>query len=297
MREIVDAHHHLWDPARLPYPWLQGPPFAPSVAGDVAPISGKYLLEDFLADTAGYQLSGSVHVDAGCGDRLGETRWLQEMHEARGLPTAIVACVPLHHPDAETMLAAHAANPAMRGIRHILNYDPDPNITYVDRPDLMSDPAWLKGYAALERHGLSFDLQVYPWQLAGAAELAARFPATRMILNHAGMPIHQRDMGLKTWKDGLRKLASRPNTSAKISGLGMVDWHWTTESIRPLVLETIEAFGPDRCMFASNFPVDRLYSSFATLYEAFETIVAGFSAAEQHALFAGNARRIYRLAG
>ena len=86
-----------------------------------------------------------------------------------------------------------------------------------------------------------------------------------------------------------------PNTSVKISGLGMVDWQWSVDSIRPLVLETIDIFGPERCMFASNFPVDRLFGSFDETYAAFETIVAGFSEAEQHAMFAENARRIYRL--
>jgi predicted TIM-barrel fold metal-dependent hydrolase len=182
----------------------------------------------------------------------------------------------------------------VRGVRHILNWDPDPRLTFAQRSDLMTDPAWLNGYAELARRSLSFDLQIYPWQLAGAAELAEKFPATPLILNHAGMPLHQRDMGLETWRIGMRQLAHHPNASVKISGLGMVDWHWSAHSIRPLVLETIDIFGPERCMFASNFPVDRLYSSFDTLYAAFEEIVVQFSEAEQYAMFAGNARRIYR---
>lgn len=295
MREIVDAHHHLWDLAALPYGWLQGPPFAPSVAGDVGPIAHNYLLDDFRADASGYRLTASVHVDAGTPDRLGETEWLQSMTDATGLPTAIVAGVQLHQPDVEETLARHAAHPAVRGVRHILNWDPDPSLTYTDRPDLMTDPAWLRGYAALARHDLSFDLQVYPWQLACAAELAAKFPMTPMILNHAGMPLIQRDMGLRTWKEGLRRLAAEPNTFVKISGLGMVDWGWTTASIRPLVLTAIEVFGPGRTMFASNFPVDRLYGSYASLYAAYEAIVADFTSDEQHAMFARNARLVYRL--
>ena len=93
----------------------------------------------------------------------------------------------------------------------------------------------------------------------------------------------------------MRRLAERDNAAVKISGLGMVDWTWTEDSIRPLVLETIEIFGIDRCMFASNFPVDKLYSSFGQLFAAFEAIVAGFSAAEQDKLFRSNAERIYRI--
>jgi predicted TIM-barrel fold metal-dependent hydrolase len=223
MREIVDAHHHLWDRTALPYPWLEGPPYGPSVAGDVGPISKSYLLDDFRADTAGYHLTGSVHVDGGTSDRIGETAWLQAIADAEGLPTAIVAGTQLHDPDIDSVLARHAAFGAIRGIRHILNWDPDPNLTFTDRPDLMTDAHWLRGYAALARHDFSFDLQVYPWQLAGAAALAAKFPDTPIILNHAGMPLHQRDMGLETWKAGMRALAAQPNASVKVSGLA---W-WT----------------------------------------------------------------------
>lgn len=295
MREIVDAHHHLWDRAALRYGWLEGPPFRPSVAGDIGPIARSYLIDDFRNDAAGYRLTGSVHVDAGTPDRLAETAWLQALSDAEGLPTAIVAGVQLDQPDAEEALAKHAAFPAVRGIRHILNWDPDPNLTYVANPNLMTDPEWLRGYAALSRHDLSFDLQLYPWQLAGAAELAAKYPMTPVILNHAGMPIHQRDTGLRTWREGLRRLAAEPNTFVKISGLGMVDWNWNVQSIRPLVLDTIDAFGPYRCMFGSNFPVDRLYGSFARLFAAYEEIVAAFSESEQQAMFANNARRVYRM--
>lgn len=294
MREIVDAHHHLWDRNAISYPWLEGPPFGRSVAGDVGPIAGSYLLGDYRDDITGYRLTASVHVDGGPGDQLAETAWLQGVANAHGLPTAIVAGVQLHRPDVEEELARHASFPAVRGIRHILNWDPDPNLTFTNRPDFMSDPGWLRGYAALARHGLSFDIQIYPWQLAHAAELAARFPETTIILNHAGMPIHWRDMGLRTWRDGMWALAAQPNAFVKVSGLGMVDWNFTTASIRPLVLETIEAFGPERTMFASNFPVDRLYRTFAALYAAFEEIVSDFTAADQHAMFAGTARRVYR---
>jgi predicted TIM-barrel fold metal-dependent hydrolase len=93
----------------------------------------------------------------------------------------------------------------------------------------------------------------------------------------------------------MRTLAGQPNAAVKISGLGMTDHDWTVASLRPIVLETIDAFGPDRSMFASNFPVDRLYSSFVALYEAFDTITAGFSATDRRALFAETARRVYRL--
>ena len=121
------------------------------------------------------------------------------------------------------------------------------------------------------------------------------YPDTSIILNHADMPFHQRGMGLESWRHGIRLLARNPNAAVKISGLGMVDWNWTMDSIRPLVLETIDVFGVDRCMFGSNFPVDKLYSSFEKLYRSFEYIVKDFNAQEQDKLFLSNAERYYSI--
>ncbi len=294
-RTIVDAHHHLWDLHERDYPWLGGPPFMSSVAGDVSPIATSYLIDDYLADTSGYDVRKTVHVDGGCSDFLGETTWLAETSSSRGLPNAIVANTRLQNASIGEALERQASVPQVRGVRQILNWDPDPLLTFTDRPDYMTDSRWLDGYRLLSAHGLSFDLQVYPWQLAEAAKLAARFPDTLIILNHAGMPFHQSGKGLESWRNGMRLLAERDNASVKISGLGMVDWGWATSSIRPLVLETIDVFGTDRCMFASNFPVDKLYSSFSTLFGAFEEIVSQFSDTEQHKLFAANAERFYRI--
>lgn len=295
MRAIVDAHQHFWDVETHDYPWLSGPPFPPSVAGDVAPIAANYLVDDIVGDASGYELQKTVHVDGGWPDQLAETLWLDGLGDRTGLPTAIVAGARLHQADIEAKLEQHARSRRLRGVRQILNWDPDPLLTFTDRPDYMTDPSWLTGYALLARHELSFDLQVYPWQLAGAARLAASFPGIPIILNHTGMPFHQRGMGLETWRRGMRMLAGNANAAVKISGLGMVDWNWTTASIRPLVLETIELFGVDRCMFASNFPVDRLYSSFRSLYQSYETIVSDFTPEEQDKLFRSNAERYYRI--
>lgn len=294
-RSIVDAHHHLWDPRAHNYPWLQGPPYTSSVAGDIAPIAKPYLIEDYLTDTAAFEVRKTVHVDGGCSDLLTETQWLATAADISGIPTAIVAGARLHSADFPAQIERQIEYPQLRGVRQILNWDPDPLLTFTDRPDYMTDVQWLEGFALLARHDLNFDLQIYPWQLSGAAELAARFPETPIILNHAGMPFHQDGMGLVSWRRGMHALAACENTSVKISGLGMVDWNWTVETIRPFVLETIEIFGTDRCMFASNFPVDRLYSSFDDLFRGFELIVSDFSSDEQNALFGTNAERIYRI--
>jgi predicted TIM-barrel fold metal-dependent hydrolase len=294
---VIDPHFHLWDLERNFYPWLSQRPLPASVAGDVSPIAQSYRLGHYLAESTRWKVIACVHVDAGFdpADPVAETRWLQAVAEAGGFPQGIVAAAQLHDPGVGAVLEAQAAFPNVRGIRHIVNWHQDAAKTYVDRPDLLSDRQWNAGFALLHRYGLSFDLQLYPSQMEDAAALAARHPDTQLILNHAGMPVDRHAEGLAQWRAGMKAMAAQPNVAVKISGLGMMDWTWTTDSLRPFVLETIAAFGTDRCMFASNFPVDRLYSSFDTLFDAFDDIVMDFSVDERRALFAENARRFYRL--
>jgi predicted TIM-barrel fold metal-dependent hydrolase len=162
-------------------------------------------------------------------------------------------------------------------------------------PDLITDPGWLKGFSHLSSLGLSFDLQIFPDQLDQAAKLAANHPDTTIILDHAGMPIHRDLRSLRDWRTGMQKLAKHPNVVTKISALGTNDHSWTTASIRPIILDTIDVFGPHRTMFGSNFPVDSLYSSFAALYTAFDDITAALTAGERRDLFAETARNTYSI--
>jgi predicted TIM-barrel fold metal-dependent hydrolase len=203
--------------------------------------------------------------------------------------------VDLTSPTVRKQLAEHAGLPSVRGVRDILNWHPDPVLTHRDRADVITDPAWLAGFTALREFGFSFDLQVFPAQLAQAAALAAEYGDIPIVLDHAGMPIERDPHPLDRWKRELTAIAAEPNTTVKISALGTNDHHWTIDSIRRIALDTIDVFGPSRCMFASNFPVDGLYSSFGELFEAFDKITTGFDRSERADLFAGTARRFYRL--
>lgn len=297
---MVDAHMHLWDLTRIDYPWLT-PPLPVGITGDVSPIARNYLLDDYLRDVAAHdshlRVTRIVHVEAGANptDSLAETRWLQSVADARGFPHAIVAHAELEKPHAAALLAEHAAHRNVRGIRQILNWHPDKAKTYTPR-DLLTDESWHKGFALLARHDLSFDLQIYPAQMPAAARLAARHPDTALILNHTGMPVDRDAAGIEAWRSGMRALAAQPNVSVKVSGLAMLDWHWSRESLAPFVLETLEIFGAERVMMASNFPVDRLFGTCAKLYDAYRSLLAGASEAEREQLFARNAARIYRIA-
>ncbi len=293
---FLDAHVHLWDLDGLAYPWLT-PPFADDGPnGSVEPIARTYLLDDYLADAARWNVVGMVHVDAGAdaAHALDETRWLQGIADARGMPNAIVAFAALGDPNVDALLAAQAAQPNVRGIRHIVNWHADPRRSYTAR-DLTLDPAWERGFARLARHGLSFDLQCYPAQMPGLAALLGRHPEVPVAVNHLGMPVLTDADGLGQWRVGMAALAALPQVVVKASGLGFVDRHWTLERMQPLLHETIDLFGPGRILFASDFPTDKLFADYDRCLGALDAAAAGYSDGERRAMFAGNAARFYRI--
>ncbi|XBS69188.1 amidohydrolase family protein [Acerihabitans sp. KWT182] len=300
MRTIarVDCHHHLWDVERFDYPWLKPGADRPrAIFPDLTDIAGNYRITDYLADARGANIVKSVHVDGGYvpTDPVGETRYLQSVADRHGFPHGIVARAALNAADIQPILERQCRFGNIRGVRHILNWHADAGKRFTDRKDWMHDPAWLKGFALLARYGLSFDMQIYPAQMTEAALLARRFPDVPIILNHAGMPLPGEPEDARMWREGMRRLAACANVSVKISGLGMTIPQWTAALIRPWVLETIDLFTPQRAMFASNFPVDKLYGGFTDLYAAYDEITAGFSDDEALAMFYANAVRVYRL--
>ncbi len=297
--QIIDPHHHLWDLENHSYPWLVDP--VDHFAGDYAAIRKSYLITDFVEDARPQDLVKSVHVQAGFDrddDPVKETAWLQSVADnpaLPGFPHGIVAYADLAAPDIEETLARHCAYPNMRGIRQMLNHGPEPKLCFASRGDLMQDSRWRAGLALLARFGLSFDLQIWPWQMEEAAALAQAFPEIPFILNHTGMPYGQGPADFDRWRAGMQHLAEALNVVVKISGFGMFDRNWTIDSIRPFVLETIETFGPDRCMFASNFPVDKLMRDYNGIWDAFFTLTVTSSEDERRTLFHDNAARYYRL--
>ena len=293
---IADAHHHLWD-MRDYHVWLHADPRVVNFVGDYESICEDYLAADYLADTAGLPVIASVHVQAEFdpSSPVGETAWLTSQADQTGFPTGIVGFADLSDPNVAQLLEAHAAYSRFRGIRHMLNWDDLPGRSFAEHGDFMSSTQWRKGFALLARMGLRFDMQIWPKQMQEAAALIADYPDARVAINHAGFPIDRDEASMQLWRDGLRALASHPNVSVKISGLGMLDHRWTTASIRPIVLEVIDIFGVQRSMFASNFPVDRLYSDYPTIFRAFSDITADFTSAERDRLFGGTTIEFYDL--
>jgi predicted TIM-barrel fold metal-dependent hydrolase len=293
---FVDAHVHLWDLGHIRYPWLMPPFDDAGPNGSTEAIARDYLLDDYLADAARWNVVGLVHVDAGAvpEQALDETRWLEGIAAARGMPNAIVAFAPLQDPGVDALLEAHAANPHVRGIRQIVNWHRNPMRTY-SPGDVTLDDDWWRGFGRLGRHGLSFDLQCYAPQMAGLAPLIARHPEVPVIVNHLGMPIPAEREGMTRWRYGIRALAACPNVSVKLSGLGFIDRNWTAPLVAPILREVIDVFGTARCMFASDSPTDTLFAPFDRTMQAYHAFAAGCSEDERRDLFGRNANRIYRL--
>jgi len=291
---IIDAHHHLWNLRAVNYPWLLADGQR-RFFGDPAPIQRDYQVADFRRDIADLPVVGSVHIQVGAraDDNLAETRWLQAQAEREGLPSAIVAFCDLAAIDAAEQLDRHLQSNRVRGVRQIVGRArvEDGGAT----PGLLADPAWQAGLQRLVERGLSFDLQLRPDQLAAAFEVCARLPDLSVALCHAGSPGEAGAAGFESWRRGLLRLAELPNVCCKLSGFGMFQHNWRVESIRRYVETAIEAFSPDRILFGSNFPVDRLYSDYGRIWQAYFALTSGFSDAERERMFSANARAFYRL--
>jgi len=294
---IVDAHQHFWDLARNRHPWLVDEPMIPFRYGNYASLQRNYLPTDYLADAGSHRVVATVHVEAEWdpNDPVGETRWLVGLRERAGLPTVAVAQARLDCEDVADILAAQAAFAFVRGIRHKPRAAASPDAAACGAAGSMDDKRWRDGYALLERHGLSFDLQTPWWHLAEAADLARDFPRTTIIINHTALPADRRAEGLAAWRASLALVAREPNVALKISGLGVRGETWRHEANAAIVRDAIGILGVERCMFASNFPVDSLVGSFDAIFNGFKAIVADLPSAAQRKLFHDNAARIYRI--
>ncbi len=285
---FVDTHVHFWDLHHpdLYYSWLQPDAIHP-VMGNIDAIKFPlYGAEQFLAEVSGANVAKIVHVQAALGivEPVNETRWLQEAADRTDVPQAIVAYVDLKSPDAERELLRHReASPLLRGIRDF------------SEGDYLVDPAFHRGFALLGKYGLVCDLDCVWEDMHKAFDLAAKFPDTPIVLDHAGFPRERTPEYFANWRHGIRTLAAADNAWCKISGLGMCDNDWTVDSIRPWFEYCLEAFGVERCVLGTNWPVDKLFSSYEAVLDAYAEIISALSAEEQVALFSGNAERLFQI--
>ena len=293
---IIDAHHHLWDlggPIR--YPWLVHR--ETNWLGDYSAICRSYLPPEFRRDTSLHDVVATVHVEAECdrSQQVAETEWLTGMHRRHGMPNAIVAHAWVDTPDAEEVLARQCAFPLVRGIRTKPVTAATPGDSVRGQPRSMQDPAWRRGLALLEKYRLSWDLRVPWWHLEEAADVAREHPTLPIVLNHTGYPWDRSPEALVVWRRGMAALAACPQVFCKISGLCVPEQPWTLELNRGIIRDAIAIFGVERCMFASNIPVDSLKGSWDHIFQGFKTATADLPLADRRRLFAGNAASFYRI--
>ena len=288
--KFIDAHHHLWDLDACRYPWLETRGIR-RFFGDPTPIQQNYLLDDFLGESARYRPLKSVHIQVGAapGDEIAETRWIAERDSK---PEALVCFVDLVAPDRESTLDSQCQFERVRGVRHIIGRHREEDKKH-GSDHLIDDPEFLLGLKSLARRKLRFDCQLIPEQHHRVAALLARVENLPIAVCHAGSPWDQTPKGLEQWAEGMKALAALPLARVKLSGLGMFNPGWKTADIEPIVMRTIDIFGPGRVMVGSNFPVDKLYHGYKQWWEAVETLLDRFSPDERHQMLVSTAEQFY----
>lgn len=295
---IIDAHHHLWNLDLRRHPWLVETGSAITALGDIGYMRRNYLARDYQADTAGQNVVATVAVEAlwdRSRDPVEETLWFEEAEKPGGIAARFVAYAALNAPDAERTVERQAAFPRVVALRETVRWHPDPAKRWTDTK-FIEDPAWRRGLKLLKRHGLLFELLMNPYQSEEVARLAFDFPDQIFIVNHCASPVDRDPDGIARWRAGLVAMARAPNVAIKISNYAAYDPDRSLEGLRATVKPCLDAFGPDRTMFSSDYPVARRHMTFAAICRNLKELLIDLSKDEQRAVFHDTASRYYRLA-
>lgn len=290
----IDAHHHIWRLNDLL--WLSGPP-VPRIFGPYEAIRRDYPIEEFRADIEGCDIVKSVYVQTNwpAGQSCEEAKWLQSVSDATGWPHANVAYADLADPACGVLIEHLAQLPATRGVRQQIHWHENPQYRFASHPNVMNDPDWRRGLAHLAKYQLLFELQLFTGQMLNGAALARAFPDTVFVLEHAGMLEDLSEGGWERWREGMRALAAEPNVNVKLSGLGTFVHACRIDVMGPIIKETVAIFGADRCLYGSNFPVEKLWTDYRTFYRTFREAINHLNDSEQRAILHDTATRLYRI--
>jgi L-fuconolactonase len=274
----IDAHQHFWKYDAAQYPWI-----APG-----SPLERDWLPPDLGPLLAAAHLDGCIAVQAR--QKIEESHWLLELAEHHSIVKGVVGWVDLRSPEVERDLAALAAHPKFSGVRHVVQDEPDVNF--------MLGAEFQRGIGKLRQHRLTYDLLVFPRQLPAAIALAQRFPEQPFVLDHIAKPPIAEGT-LSPWREQIRELAKLPNVLCKVSGM-VTEANltaWKPADFRPFLEVVFEAFGADRLMYGSDWPVCLLAGSYAQIQGLAADYVSALDAAAKEKFFGGNAARFYRHSG
>ena len=295
--EIIDAHHHFWDLNQNYYPFLSDKIDENFFLGNYEFIRKNYLPIDYLNDSKEHNVIGTIHCEAEWdrNDQVGETRWLENLSKKNKFPNAIVAHAWFHKKNSEEVIAKQASFDMVKGIRSKPITKLTPNSDDLTGEGSMQDINWRNGLKLLEKYNLNYDLRIPNWHLEEAIEIVRLIPNTKVIINHAGFPWDRTEQGMEYWRKGIKLMSLEPNTFIKLSEFGVKDKDWNYPQNEQIIKELIDLFSPQRCMFASNFPVSKIKISFKDLYNNYKKIVKSFSSDEKKWLFAKTASEVYNL--
>jgi L-fuconolactonase len=275
--EKIDAHHHLWQYNAAEYGWLDD---------DMRALRRGFLPKDLLPELAAAGIDGTVAVQAR--QTMDETRWLLDMADECEAIRGVVGWAPIAGEDFPGVMEEFEHRTKLKGLRHVIQGEPDEN--YILRADFNS------GILAMQGSGLVYDILVYERHLPQTIEFVDEYPNQIFVLDHIAKPRIGAGM-MQPWADNLHELALRQNVWCKVSGMVTeADWKsWTPETLRPYLDVVVDAFGVDRLMAGSDWPVCLVATEYARWFEVLRTYFAGFSESERDAIFGGTAIEVYQL--
>ncbi len=279
MPHVIDAHQHFWK-LDLPfdYSWLDAP--------ELAPIRRDYLPEDLLPHLKNCGVDFTVFVQTQ--HDVEENRWVLGLAERYPFIAGVVGWVDLASPRCEAQIEEFRQHPKFVGVRHITQDEPDDD--FIVRPEV------LRGLKVLQKHGVPFDLLFYVKHLRHAVTVAREVPELPLVIDHLSKP-RIRDHAFEDWEPHFRAAARCPNVYCKLSGMVTeADWkNWTPDDLKPYVDIALECFGPQRCMFGSDWPVCELAASYEQVFRTLDDLISGLGPDERAAILGGTAQRFYRL--
>lgn len=295
MAQIIDSHHHLWRLSDLP--WLNGP-IVNRIFGPYQPIQRDYLASEFIDEASrnGVEKSVYVQVNWPLERSVDEVAWVQSVADETGWPHAIVGSANMFDDSCPDVFAQQLdIAPLMRGIRLQMHWHENELYRFASGPNEMADPVFRRNLGVLAGLGWHFELQVFGSQMADAERLVRDFPELTFVLLHAGMLEDDDPETVERWRAGMQSLAKHENVIAKLSGLGTFVRRVDDELIGRIVRECIDLFGAERCMWGSNFPVEKLWTDYGTLLRSYQQVLDEYDQQTRDAVFGQTAGRVYRL--
>jgi len=291
---VVDAHHHIWRLSDLA--WLSGPT-QPRIFGDYGAIKRDYPVQEFIDDVAPEGVVGSVYIQVNWPEEqeIEEVAWVQKIAEQSDWPHAIIGYVDFLSDNAGATLKSLNRFSLMRGIRQQLHWHENPLYKFAAAPDIMNNTKWRNNFSLLQDYDWSFELQVFASQMKDAAKFASDFSSTPMVLQHCGMPEDTSSNGMAIWLEGMQRLADQPNIHCKFSGLGTFI-HQNSESfIGDIVGQCLELFEPNRCIYGSNFPIEKIWTTYTNMIEGYKKNLGSLTQENQNLIFYANAVKLYKM--